>query len=73
MRKFMVSAAAMTLFAALLTTVPAKADFNFGPIQNGNLCWKLTPNSKEFGYWSTCPRPASVATPTHRKSHHHAS
>jgi D-alanyl-D-alanine dipeptidase len=73
MGKFMISAAAMMVFATLVATAPAKADFNFGPVQNGNLCWTYTPNSKEFGYWGACPRPASVATPTRRKSHHHAS
>jgi hypothetical protein len=73
MRKFMIPAAAVTAFAALVATAPADADFNFGPVRNGNLCWKLTPNSnnsKDFGYWATCPEPASVAAPTHRKSHH---
>jgi len=75
MREFMISAAAMTVFAAVGATAPApaKADFNFGPVQNGNLCWTYTPNSREFGYWGACPQPASVAAPTHHKSHHHAS
>ncbi len=71
MRKFMISAAAMTAFAALLASTAAKADFNFGPVRNADQCWTLTTNSKEFGYWSTCPRPASVAAPAHRKSRHH--
>jgi D-alanyl-D-alanine dipeptidase len=70
MRKFMISAAAMTVFA--LATAPANADFNFGPVKNGNLCWKLTPNSKEFGYWAACPQPAGVSAPTHRTGHHHS-
>jgi D-alanyl-D-alanine dipeptidase len=73
MRKFVISVAAMMVFAALVPTAPAKADFNFGPVQNGNQCWTYTPNSKEFGYWGACPQPASVAAPTHHKSHHHAS
>jgi D-alanyl-D-alanine dipeptidase len=66
-----ISASAMTVFAALLTSAPAKADLNYGPLQNGSQCWTYTPNSKEFGYWSTCPRPASVAAPAHHKSRHH--
>ena len=73
MQKFVIFATAVTVLAALVTTAPVKADFNFGPVQNGNLCWTLTPNSKEFGYWGACPQPASVAAPTHRKHHHHAS
>jgi hypothetical protein len=74
MQKFMISAAAVTVFGALVATVPAKADFNFGPVQNGNQCWNSSPNSnnsKEFGYWAACPQPASIAAPTHHKSHHH--
>jgi hypothetical protein len=76
MRKFVISAAAVTVLAGLAASAPAKADFNFGPVKNGNLCWTLTPNSnnsKEFGYWAACAQPASVAAPTRRKNHHHAS
>jgi hypothetical protein len=76
MRKFVISVAAMTVFAGHAASVPAKADFNFGPVQNGNQCWNSSPNSnnsKEFGYWAACPQPASVAAPTHRKNRHHAS
>ncbi len=71
MRKFIISAAAMTAFAALLAQAPAKADYNFGPIQNGGQCWKDSTSSKFFGYWSACPQPASVAVaPRHHKTHH---
>jgi hypothetical protein len=70
MRKFMISAAMVTTFAASLASAPANADFNFGPVQNAGQCWKLSTNSKEFGYWSECPRPASVAAPTRHKNHH---
>ena len=71
MRKFMIPAAAMVAFAALLASVPAKADFHYGPVENAGQCWKNSATSKEFGYWSACPRPASVAAPTRRKNHHH--
>jgi hypothetical protein len=73
MREFVISVAAMAMFGALLSAAPAKADFNFGPIKNGNQCWKYSTNSKEFGYWMACPEPAAVAAPAPRKSHHHAS
>ena len=71
MRHFLITAAAMTAFAALLASVPARADVNYGPKQNGNQCWKSAPgNDREgrFGFWSACPQTASVAVPrTHRR------
>jgi len=65
MRKLMISAAAMTAFAALLASAPASADYNFGPVTNAGQCWTYTPNSKEFGYWGTCPKPAAAVAPKH--------
>jgi hypothetical protein len=47
--EFMISAAVMATFAVLLASAPAKADFNYGPVQNANQCWKNSPTSKEFG------------------------
>jgi hypothetical protein len=44
MREFMISTAAMTAFTVLLASAPAKADHNFGPIQNGNQCWTIQRN-----------------------------
>jgi hypothetical protein len=68
MIRFTALAAAITL-AAALSPVAAKADFNYGPIQNGNQCWnKATSNGHTnggFGYWAECPKPAS--TPAVRK------
>jgi len=60
MRYFIISAAA---FVALVASVPAKADYNFGAMQNAGQCWKSSPGHKEgFGYWGACPQTASVTT-----------
>jgi hypothetical protein len=73
MCKFTVLAAAAAL-AATLTLGPANADYHFGPVQNGNQCWKSSGggSAKDFGYWSACPQPASAsATRTVRHARHH--
>jgi hypothetical protein len=53
----------------MLSSVAAKADFHYGPVQSGNQCWtKTTSNGRGndgFGYWAECPKPAS--TPAVRK------
>ncbi len=61
MRKFTVLAAAAVL-AAMLTWGPAKAEYNYGPVQNAGQCWKSSSggSAKDFGYWSACPQPASA-------------
>ena len=64
MRHFLITAAAMTAFAALLA-VPAKADMHYGPTQNGSQCFKWSSGyarDASFGYWGACPKAASVAT-----------
>jgi hypothetical protein len=72
MRKLMISAAAMTAFAALLASAPAKADANFGgPIQKGDQCWTNSTSSKDFGFWGACPKPASVAVTRPVRHHRH--
>jgi len=61
MRHFIISAAA---FAALVASVPAKADMNNGPLQNAGKCWSASPGyarEASFGYWGSCPKTASVA------------
>jgi uncharacterized membrane protein len=74
MRKVIISAAAMTAFAALLASAPASAIENYGPKQVGNQCF--TPALTQgrdlaFGTWGACPQTASVAAaPAHRKSRH---
>jgi len=67
-----VSTAVAIVLAAMLSAAPAKADYHFGPIQNGSQCWKVSSGSRDFGYWSACPQPASapVARTTHRTRHH---
>jgi hypothetical protein len=70
MRHFLVTAAAMMALATF-ASAPAKADRNWGPIQQGNQCWTNSTSSKEFGYWGDCPKPASVAVaPVRHKSRH---
>jgi hypothetical protein len=66
MRRVMISAAAMTAFAALLASAPANALDNYGPKQVGNQCFTPAPgHSKDlgFGSWGACPQPASAAVP----------
>ena len=71
MREFTVFAAAAAV-AAVLTMGPAKADYHFGPVQNGDQCWKVSPSAKDFGYWSACPKPASATVArTVRHARHH--
>jgi hypothetical protein len=65
MRQFLISAAAVTAFAALQASVPANAMENYGPSKVGNQCF--TPAATHgrdlgFGSWGACPKPASVAT-----------
>ncbi len=72
MRKFTVLAAAAAL--AMLTLGPAKAEYNYGPVQNAGQCWKSSPggSAKDFGYWGACPQPASAPiTRTVRSARHH--
>jgi hypothetical protein len=69
-QKFMISAAAITVFTALLASAPARAELNFGPVQSGTQCWHVSPNSsnsKDFGYWGTCPQSASAPAAVHHK------
>jgi hypothetical protein len=74
MRKFVISAAAMTAFAALLSSAPASALENYGPNKVGNQCF--TPAATQgrdlgFGSWGACPQPASIAAvPARHKTHH---
>jgi hypothetical protein len=65
------TAFAAIVVAVTLSSVAAKADYHYGPIQNGNQCWnKATSNGRTndaFGYWSECPKPAST-TPAPRRT-----
>jgi hypothetical protein len=72
MNRFTASAAAIVL-ATTLSSVAAKADFNYGPVQNGNQCWTRSMSNGHinggFGYWAECPKPASTAVATPRRAH----
>jgi hypothetical protein len=71
MNRFTAFAAAIVL-ATTLSSVAAKADFNYGPIQNGNQCWKPAMSNGHvnsgYGFWSECPKPASSAVTTPRRA-----
>jgi hypothetical protein len=74
MRQFTVSAAAAIVLAATFASAPVKADFNYGPIKKGNLCWTGAYSFQRdgFGAWTACPQPASTpaARPVRRTRHH---
>jgi hypothetical protein len=66
MRYFLAAAAATMAFAVVAaSSVGAKAEYYYGPIQNGNQCWvKRIENGAGnvgWGYWTECPKPASTA------------
>jgi hypothetical protein len=63
MRQFTISAAAMTVFAALLASAPAGAVENLGPNKIGNQCFKASAGHTRdlgFGTWTACPQTAST-------------
>jgi hypothetical protein len=64
MNRFTAFAAAITL-ATALSSVAAKADFHYGPVQQGNQCWNRQmsngQSSTGYGYWSECPKPAAAS------------
>ncbi len=78
MRQFMISAAAATIFAALLASVPAQADIlNGAPMKAGNQCFNFTPGQSRdarFGIWGACPQTASATVaPAPRQIRRHRS
>jgi hypothetical protein len=64
MRQFTISAAAATVFAALLASVPAQAEqLGGGPTKTGNQCFKFSQGQERdgrFGMWGACPQAAST-------------
>ena len=73
MRHFLIVTAATAALAALLASAPAKAEYNYGPIQNAGQCWKpaMFHGRDGFGSWGACPQTASVApTRTASRRHH---
>jgi hypothetical protein len=76
MRQFTISAATLTVFAALLATAPAQAEISGGgPTQNGSQCFKYSSggNDKDgrFGLWTACPQTASTPVATPRQTRRH--
>jgi hypothetical protein len=76
MRLFVVSTSAALAFAALLASAPAKADFNYGAVKQGSMCWKTSAghtgsNGGTFGYWGSCASTASTGTVVRRVRRHH--
>jgi hypothetical protein len=70
MRKFVLSAIAITTLAAV--SIPAQADMYHGPTKNGSQCFVASPGAggkDGVGYWSACPQAASTvaAAPKHRR------
>jgi hypothetical protein len=73
MRKFAISIAAMTAFAALLS-VPANALESWGPTTVGNQCFASALHwgrEGRFGYWEACPQTASVAAAARHRVRRH--
>ena len=65
-------AAATIAIAALVSGMPASADWNpGGPNKQNGMCWKNhTGNDMRFGAWIACPKPAAApvaAKPTRRR------
>jgi hypothetical protein len=69
MNRFTASAAAIAL-ATVFSSVAAKAEFHYGPVQQGNQCWNRQMTNGQantgWGYWSECPKPASTAVAPRR-------
>ena len=76
MRKFAMSAAAITAFAALLA-IPAQADNNGGgPTAKAGQCFNYSVGSSKdgsFGHWGACPQTASVAAAPKARARRNAS
>ena len=66
MRQFTISAAALTVFAAMVVTAQAETNGG-GPKQVGSQCFKYSVGNDRdgrFGSWGACPQPASAAAIT---------
>jgi hypothetical protein len=65
MRQFTISAAAATVFAALLASAPAQAEnLNGQPDRVGNQCFTYAQGAgrdARWGTWGACPQTASAA------------
>ncbi len=69
MHKFTISVAAASALAALLAAAPANAERNPGAVKNGGgQCWTNSRGSNgEFGFWASCPQPASTTATTRQR------
>ena len=67
-------AIAAVAIAALFASAPANAEYHYGPVKNGNQCWKSARDNGNtaFGYWDQCPAPAATtaAAVRHHRRHH---
>jgi hypothetical protein len=77
MRQLTVYTAAAFVLAALVASVPAKAEYFFGSAKNGAQCWTPSPmwagsGGGTYGFWGACPATAAVATAPKHHHHHHA-
>jgi len=67
--KFTIVAAAALVIGAAVSTA-AKAEMNYGPMQNGSQCWKNAKDSHNgYGYWESCPAPAAAAAGAHASAY----
>jgi hypothetical protein len=62
------------LVGATMAGTPALAEQNYGPVKNGNQCYKAANNFGEmtFGHWEACggsPAPAAGKVTHHRANH----
>jgi hypothetical protein len=66
MRQVTIAAAAVAI-AAMISAIPASADYlGGGPRKQNGQCWKGSKGSEGFGYWMPCPQPASSRTAVRR-------
>jgi len=64
--------AAIALVASL-ASVPAKAEYHYGPNQVNGQCWNKAfgNGNSAYGYWSACPQAASTTAATVRHHRRH--
>ncbi len=63
---------AALLVGATMAGTPALAEYNYGPVKNGNQCYKAsrTWGEMSFGYWTACE--GSAAPAAGKAAHHRA-
>jgi hypothetical protein len=70
MQRLTLVTAALLVGAITMAGTPALAELNYGPVKNGNQCYKTANNFGEmsFGHWEPC---AGSAAPAAGKATHH--